>query len=461
MDRELRLIIAALVLAALALIGTITGIAQGGSYCTMSTWEPRNIATKAGIVASYDPGNTGANVSNPAGWAVGSGVSALSNRVTLGSADLLQGTAANQPLLSRADNSGNICLQSSQFSTTWIRARINAFGATDTGATGVGSFANTARTTDPLGGNTADFIQEDGTAASTHTMSQVISSYSGDYKVSLYAKLGGAPSVRTWIAIQGAGSRSAYFDLQNGVVGTVTASTTASIASAGNGWYLCSITFTGASPSPILFLASADGVAVYNGDNTSGLFLWGASLRPSTWDTNYIATTTVPIHAGLGGRQVMYFDGAAYTLKTAAFTLNQPTEVYTLVNALTWTLNDALFDGDALNSGKLYQADTTPKIRATAGTATAEFTPPPLGTWRVHNVVFDGASSRMSTNSGAFTVADAGAGNMGGFTLGAAGTAGTTYWNGEVARTILCNKTNETAEASYIRWGLLKQASLY
>lgn len=427
----------------------------------LGTWDPRNLSTKAGIVASYDPGNTGANVSNPVGWAAGSGVSALSNRVTTGTADLLQGTAANQSLLSRADNKGNLALQSEAFNTTWTLTKCNAFGATDTGVLGAGSFANTARTTDPLGGNTADFIQEDATAATIHYIKQETGAhYTADYTLSVYAK----PSGRTWVRF-GEGNnanRMVYFDIANGVTGTVGGLVLASsITASVNGWYLLSVTVNVGAIQFLITGASGDNGWSYDGDNTSGLFLWGASLRPSTWDSTYIPTTTVPIYAGLGGRQVAYFDGSAYRMATAAFTLNQPTSIYGLFEHLTWTLNDAVFDGNGLSSGKFYESATTPKLRGNAGTDMTEFVPPSLGTWQVDNVVFDGASSRISTNSGAFVVSDANTSNMGGFTLGSAATAGTTYWNGLCGRVLICNKTNSAAEDGYLRWGLLKQASLY
>jgi len=50
----------------------------------------------------------------------------------------------------------------------WNRIRLNAFGAIDTGVAAAGSFSDTAQTLDPIGRNTADFIQEDPTATSTH-----------------------------------------------------------------------------------------------------------------------------------------------------------------------------------------------------------------------------------------------------------------------------------------------------
>lgn len=456
---------------ALLLLTCIGALAQGGSYCTMSTWEPRNINTKAGLVASYDPGNTNTLVHNGAATA-GTGISAMSNRVAQ-TATLVQGTAASQPIISRKDNAGNFLPQSEDFSTTWALTRINAFGATDTGAAGAGSFANTSRTTDPLGGNAADFVQEDGTASNFHCVYLPGSSTrlvpAGPVSFSVCAKAAG----RTWMAIfsvpPGGGVR-AWFDLQNGAVGSVTAvsgatSTFGSITSLGNNWYLCRMGYigTGGLASTEIYPTTTNSVINYNGDNTSGLYVWGASATAGSWTPvtgtdaahGYVATVAVPIYPGLQGRSTLYFNNAAYALK-GTFTLNQPTEVYVLNMPWAWTLNDTLFDGNTLGSGQLYQSATNPNIRASAGTATAEFVPPTNTVWRVNNVVFDGANSRMSTNDGPFTVADAGTNNMGGFTLGAAGTATGTYWTGLISRQLICNKTNAAAEANYLRWGLRK-----
>ena len=385
------------------------------------------------------------------------------------SRNLNQTTAANQPLLSRADNAGNLLVQSETFATTWSRTRINAFGATDTGAAGAGSFANTARTFDPLGGNTSDFIQEDSTAGATHFIQQNALFSAGQYVLSCYVKPSGRDWVRLRLADAATGNNygQCWFDTQNGTVGTAQSGGTASSVSgsiqvSANGFYRCNLTITLASSelhSALIYTTTADTVTSYNGDNTSGLFIWGASLRPSTWDSTYVATVALPAIAGLNNRTTAYFDGAAYYLKANAFTLNQPTEVYRACNPWTWTLNDAAFDGNATGTGKLYQSATSPKIRFYAGTDGTEFTPPAAGTWRVTSVVFDGNNSRISTNRGAYAVSPAGAGNMGGHTLGANG-ANTAFWNGQVARQIICNQTNVTAESSFIQWGLLKNSGV-
>lgn len=198
-------------------------------------------------------------------------------------------------------NSGNYLKNSEEFNTTWGRVRLNAFGATDTGAAGAGSFANTSRTADPLGNNAADFIQEDTTASASHDIGQTgITLEAGQYVFTCYVK----PAGRDWFALYLFSTQGFYtfFNATTGVSGSSAGFAggtfvSSSITSAGNGWYKCSITgiVSAGSYAARVYLAEADGDSLFDGDNTSGLFLWGASLRLSTWEDRYIPTSTNPI----------------------------------------------------------------------------------------------------------------------------------------------------------------------
>jgi hypothetical protein len=445
----------------LLLLSTLAALAQGGGYCTMSTWEPRNIATKAGLVASYDPGNTNTLVFNGPVQ-----VSAMSNRVTAGTADLLQGTAANQPIISRSDNNGNIVLQSETFNTTWGLNQINAFGATDTGATGDGSFANTSRTLDPTGGYSASFIQENNVSSVSHWISQLIPYTNSKYILKVSLK----PAGRSWCSLviwDLVNVYRVFFQLSgSGVIGTQFPNTVGRITTQLNGWYLCEIetsilTATTGGYAQIC-LAEADNVGAYNGDNTSGLYIWGASLRQSTWDTNYIATTTTPVYPGLGNRSTLYFGGANHFMKTAAFTLNQPEEVYCLGNQITWTLNDIVLDGNSSTERMVIQQNaTSPKLNLYAGNYSGENAGLTVGGWGLVKAVFNSASSSIIVNGGAPVVGNANTHNGNGVTIGARYDGGLNFANIRVARVLICNKTNAPAESSYLSWGMMKQASLY
>jgi hypothetical protein len=94
-----------------------------------------------------------------------------------------------------------------------------------------------------------------------------------------------------------------YFDVTNGVVGTVGAGATASIQNAGNGWYRCIVTRTLAAATSgtasaayaIVGAASADGTSSYAGDITKGIYIWGAQLEQRSTVTAYTPTTDQPI----------------------------------------------------------------------------------------------------------------------------------------------------------------------
>lgn len=109
-------------------------------------------------------------------------------------------------------------------------------------------------------------------------------------------------------------------------------------------------------------------------------------------------------------------------MKTDAFTLNQPTTVYIIVNQLTSVNSRGLFDGNALFGGMLSQLDT-PSIRAFAGAYTTAV-PITNNQFDVIRVIFNGNSSSIRYNDNAAVVAPAGANNMGGFTLGSTGGTG-------------------------------------
>lgn len=173
----------------------------------------------------------------------------------------------------------NLTLQSQTFDVSpWI-----------TSNTSVTANATSA----PDGTTTADKIVEANTNTA-HAIYQSMGTTSGSCTFSVYAKA----DTRSWLNINTyvAGVRNTWFDLTNGVVGTVASGCTATITSIGSGWYRCSVTTTGGSPTYFeLWLATGNNVTTYSGDGTSGLFVWGAQVEQRSAVTAYTATTTQPI----------------------------------------------------------------------------------------------------------------------------------------------------------------------
>jgi len=164
----------------------------------------------------------------------------------------------------------------------------------------------------PDGASTADKIVEDSTAADDHRLWRGTPTLTDDTvsTVSLFAKAG----ERTWLAIRtldkSSTTRDTWFDLSNGVLGTKHAAHTASIESVGNGWYRIAVAADFgngvASPDIRIELSTGDGVIAYNGDGSSGLYVWGIQFETDQpFASSYIQTVASTVTRNA---DAMYFD---------------------------------------------------------------------------------------------------------------------------------------------------------
>jgi len=172
--------------------------------------------------------------------------------------------------------------------------------------------ANT--TTAPDGSSTASTITFTG-GGTQSSINNSISFVSGlAYTESIYVKY----INQQWIQLSyGAGSFStvpyANFDVQNGVLGTVGGSATATITSVGNGWYRCSMTATSTaatSAGALLTYAIDSGTALRGSNLTASgttAYVWGAQLEIGSVTNTYIPTTTTAVY----GTPTLSFSGVA------------------------------------------------------------------------------------------------------------------------------------------------------
>ena len=150
----------------------------------------------------------------------------------------------------------------------------------------------------------------------------------------------------------------------------------------------------------------------------------------------------------------LLFDGVRQFLKTAAaLALDQPTFIYLVIKQVTWTASDYFFDGNTDNKGMISQIAASPYIRSYAGITSGNILGPTGGVTHTSGTIalnkysiircrFNGAGSLLQVDEMTANTVDTGTNVMGGFTLGANGTA-TAFWSNIKVKAVLLRTVDD------------------
>lgn len=153
----------------------------------------------------------------------------------------------------------------------------------------------------------------------------------------------------------------------------------------------------------------------------------------------------------LQGDNTILFNGTSQSLRTSAFTLNQPETVYLLFKQVSWSDFDTILDGSAGDTLRLQQTTVSPTINQSAGTGQNSNADLAIGTYGVFTAVFNSTNSYTRVNKN--TAVGPGFpnnGNAGGITLGCYGDGSSVPANIQVKELIVFPVAHDTTTQNTI-----------
>lgn len=227
---------------------------------------------------------------------------------------LSQTTGSAMPLLSRADNQGNLVAHSDEMDdAVWTQTEMTV--TADVAANPVDGLTTADRLTD----NTNSTLHR------LQYLTDIKIPAGGAITVSVHMKEETLSSCR--MVIDGSsGSHYAYvdFDLNAGSASSVTSGgsefsgLSRAIEDVGSGWYRCSISLTTSNGTIGALNLRLGSGTTYVGSNES-LLAYGMQLVESSWSSAYVSNNTnSPLYAGINGHRSLVFDGSNDHLEAAS-----------------------------------------------------------------------------------------------------------------------------------------------
>jgi len=254
----------------------------------------------------------------------------------------------------------NICLQSQTFATTWTPARATV------PTTAVVCPDGVTRTTCTL--------HEDNTAGNNHMINGGFNfnlTSGTTYVISVFCKA----VARTWVRLSNINlspSFDAYFDVGNGLVGTVSGATSG-IINYGNGWYRCYVvlTLTSSGNEQLrIVVGEADNDVTFNGLNQDSLYIFGAQIETGNYPSSYIPTTTTAVTRAADSLYYTMNDGNMNTARGSLECNVLCPNIDQAGSPTYWYLSDNSDNNRlALLANNLIGSDDFPSMVVTAATA--------------------------------------------------------------------------------------------
>jgi len=270
------------------------GIATPGMWIS-----PRDLTSEwadyTGTTPVVTPG-TVADSSNPVGLALD--IRAGATVLTDPGNHMLQSTSAARPLMSARRN---LLTYTEDFSSSWT---VDAAVLSASAVTPPDIATTAVKFTKNAGGGFASVYRYYITT--------------GNYNWSLVAKSAGWQYLGLYLQNP---DRFCYFDLVNGVLGTVAAGCVATIEDLGDGWFRCSVSHVANGTNAASFFATpTDNVYAPTGDGVSGIYVTAAQYEIGTQVTSYQAILTGSTYPSTDFPVAQLYDGVDDGMATADFT---------------------------------------------------------------------------------------------------------------------------------------------